>query len=474
MRRLRTATRKPVVLSPVFPNVGVQTWYQCTLDQLISQAAAELPTLIAAAWAKTPPLFHNSHITAGYGDAAITHAAGVIYRVDDVVLLVRRTDGQGWAFPGGTIEENETSDVAARREAFEETLHPVNGALEFLCTQDTRGVRFATFIAEVLEPFTPTLNSEHDAWRWESIESALRLRLHPGARQALKKLRIPALAQDAPSPTKAIQAALNKWGRQTIKRFDLMSGSIAADFTRRSSQATQIAMASQLKKAGFTVEFKPTFKSMEALRAVMAENIALIKSIPRKYHADVEQKVWNAVRNGSKLHQLSTDLRKSYGITARRAALIARDQNAKAKAVIERVRQQELGITRGIWMHSGAGKEPRPLHVKWGREHRQYNLAKGMWDSDEGEWVHPGELINCKCTNRPVIEGFGDIDEADEPPSLVMLEAALENAMKFEGRARAGEMNAELRQLVIAKKTWIGPREKSLLARIERHLKSAA
>lgn len=470
MKRLRAVTRKPIVLSPIFPNVGVCCWYQTTLDQLLSQAAAELQTLIAAAWAKTPPIFHNSHITAGYGDAALIHAAGIIYCAGDDVLLVRRTDGQGWAFPGGHIEENETPEVAARREAFEETLFPVNGPLDFLCTQDAHGVRFATFVAEVLEPFIPTLNSEHDAWRWETIDKALRLRLHPGARQALKKLRVPALAQDAPSPTKALQAALNKWGRQTIKKFDLMSRSIAVDFAERNKRATQVAMASQFKKAGFTVEFKPTYKSMETLRVVMAENIALIKSIPRKYHADVEQKVWNSVRNGSKLHQLSTDLRKTYGITTRRAALIARDQNAKAKAVIERVRQQELGIRRNVWMHSGAGKEPRPLHVKWGREQRTYDLARGMWDSDEGEWIYPGELIECKCTNRPVIEGYEE--EADEQPSNVMLEAALENAMKFEDRPRGAEMNAELRQLVMAKKTWIGPREKSLLARIERHLKA--
>lgn len=405
MRKLRNNSAKPVVLTPAFPNAGVQAWYQWTLDALINQSAAELQTAVASAWGKTPPIFHNSHITAGYGDSALLHAAGVVFRAGAEVLLVRRTDGQGWAFPGGTIEPDETPEAAARREAFEETLQPVNGPLDFLCTQEARGVRFATFLAEVLDPFTPKLNSEHDAWRWETVPGALALTLHPGARQALEKLQ-PLMAQDAPSPTKALQAALAKWGAQTIKKFDLMSRKIADDFAKRNQNATQASVMAQLRKAGFTVKFKPTRESVEAYRIVAAENVALIKSIPRKYHEQVEQKVWNAVRNGSDLHKLSAELRKAHGSTISRAALIARDQNAKAKAVIERVRQQELGIRRGIWMHSNAGKEPRPTHVAMNG--RPYDLAKGMWDSDEQEWVHPGQLINCRCTMRPVIEGFED------------------------------------------------------------------
>ncbi len=471
MKRLRATSPRPVLLSPIFPNAGVQAWYQWTLDALINRAAAALTLAIHTAWAKTPPIFGSGHITATYGDAALLHAAGIIFRAGDLVLLVRRTDGEGWAFPGGRLEPDETPEAAARREAFEETLQPVNGLLEFLCTQDAHGVRFATFIAEVLEAFTPRLNHEHDAFRWESIGTALRLRLHPGARQALHKLRAVPVALDAPSPTKAMQAALDKWAKQTIESFDLSARDLAMNFARRSQQATQTAMASQLKKAGFTVKFNPTRESMESLRVVMAENIALIKSIPRKYHADVEQKVWNAVRGGQKLSQLAVDLRKTYGVTARRAALIARDQNAKAKAVIERVRQQELGIRRGIWMHSGAGKEPRPLHVKWGLEQKQYDLVKGMWDNDEGQWIHPGELINCKCSMRPVIEGFEDTE--DEQPSLTMLRAALENAIKFEGRPRAAEMNTELRELVRLKTDWTDPTEKALLKQIEKHLRTA-
>lgn len=398
MKKLRASRAKPVVLDPVWPNAGVEAWYRSQLDTLINASFGELTRELHTAWEKNPPLFH------GFATDAQATAAGVLFRAGDRVLLCLRADDGTWAWPGGGIEENETSEAAARREAFEETLHPCNGPLTYLYTYHGETVTFDTFLCDVLEPFMPTLNREHEAFAWVRVADAIDLTLHPGVRQALRNINFQYAEDAAPTGTKALQAALAKWGSQIIKRFDNMAEKIADDFAKRNQFATQTAMMSQLKKAGFTVAFKPTQKSLEAFRAAVAENVALIKSIPRKAHEQVEAKVWNAVRQGSDLHKLSNDLAKTHKVTIDRAALIARDQNAKGKATIERVRQMELGITRAIWMHSHAGKEPRPTHVAMNE--KPYDLAKGMWDADEGEWVHPGQLINCRCTNRPIIEGF--------------------------------------------------------------------
>lgn len=210
-------------------------------------------------------------------------------------------------------------------------------------------------------------------------------------------------AHDA-SPTKIIADLLDKWGKKWSRKLDKLSLDIASKFARKSFSVTDKSLQAAFAKAGFTVQFKPTQRSLESYQAVAAENVGLIRSIPQQYLKDVQVQVWESVKKGADMHTLAKGLRKTYGITTRRAALIARDQNNKAKAVIENTRRQQLGITKAIWQHSGGGKEPRPTHVA--ASGKPYDLAKGMWDKDEKEFVWPGTLINCRCTSRAVIPGF--------------------------------------------------------------------
>jgi SPP1 gp7 family putative phage head morphogenesis protein len=211
------------------------------------------------------------------------------------------------------------------------------------------------------------------------------------------------IAMDAPSSTLRLQKALEKWGRQWEKRFDKLSLDLSARFAAKNFRNTELSMKHAFANSGFTVEFKPTRKSVESYRAVAAENVNLIKSIPQQYLADVQTQVWQSVAKGSDLHTLSQGLRKTYGVSTRRAALIARDQNNKAKAVIENTRRQELGITHAYWQHSRGGKVPRPEHVAF--DGHIYELKKGAFL--EGKRVWPGSEINCRCTSRSIIPGFG-------------------------------------------------------------------
>jgi SPP1 gp7 family putative phage head morphogenesis protein len=194
---------------------------------------------------------------------------------------------------------------------------------------------------------------------------------------------------------------LAKWAKKWTGRFDRMSLSLAKKFTGRAFQATEFSMRAAFKRAGFVVEFKPTRASLQAYRAVAAENVGLIKSIPTEYLTDVQAKVWESVKSGADMSTLSQGLRETYDVTTKRAALIARDQNNKAKAVIENTRRQQLGIKQAIWQHSHAGKVPRPTHVRMNG--KTFDLDKGMYDSHEKKYVWPGQLINCRCTSRAII-----------------------------------------------------------------------
>jgi uncharacterized protein with gpF-like domain len=221
-----------------------------------------------------------------------------------------------------------------------------------------------------------------------------------------------AIAADAvKSPSLFIKRAMTKWGEKWTRKIESMSDRMAAQFAERSFRATENSMRAAFREAGFTVKFAPSKGSVEAYRGVVAENVGLIRSIPAQYLKEIEGKVWRSAMRGGDLYDLSKDLRATYGVTIKRAALIARDQNAKAKAVIEATRDLELGITHAIWEHSSAGKVPRPTHVA--NNGKRYNIKTGWWDPDangpgKGQHILPGVLINCRCTGRAIIPAFDD------------------------------------------------------------------
>lgn len=213
------------------------------------------------------------------------------------------------------------------------------------------------------------------------------------------------LAQDdAKTPANDLQDAMNDLAEQWQSKFDIGAESLAAWFAKKTKKYADGSMQRILKDAGFSVEFKMTAPMVDAYQAVIHENVGLIRSIASQHLQEVQGLVMRSVQQGRNLGELSDELIKRYGITKRRAALISRDQSNKATAVINRVRQKEIGVTQAKWKHSHAGKEPRPEHVRFDGD--LYDIEKGMWSEVAGKYIWPGTEISCRCTSQPVIKGF--------------------------------------------------------------------
>jgi SPP1 gp7 family putative phage head morphogenesis protein len=215
----------------------------------------------------------------------------------------------------------------------------------------------------------------------------------------------PEMAQDA-SPARELGQEIKKLGKRWDRRINDLAPQLARWFAKSAGSRSEAGLKKMLRDAGFTVKFQMTAAMRDVIDATIAENVALIKSIGSEYHSQVEGLVMRSVTAGGDLEQLSKDLRHRYGVTRRRAELIARDQNRKATASLRRARETELGIEDGIWLHSHGGNEPRPTHVK--QDGKRFNLKTGWFDTDPKVRKHilPGELINCRCTWKPVIKGF--------------------------------------------------------------------
>ena len=213
----------------------------------------------------------------------------------------------------------------------------------------------------------------------------------------------PEIAQDA-IPAAELKKAIRKLSRRWQRQFNDLAPDLARYFSTAVYKRSDKALETILKKGGMSVKFKLTAAMRDVLHATVNQNVNLIKSIPQKYLHEVEGLVMRSVQTGRDLHTLSKQLQKQYGVSKRRAALIARDQNNKASGSLQRVRQLELGITEAVWLHSSAGKKPRPTHVA--NNGKKYDIKKGWWDPAVKDFIHPGYLVNCRCTSKPIVPGF--------------------------------------------------------------------
>lgn len=159
-------------------------------------------------------------------------------------------------------------------------------------------------------------------------------------------------------------------------------------------------------QASVGIDISPLLHNHGDIATEMAKaasaNVDLIKSIPAQYLDQVREAVTGAWSDGLRWESLIAKIQHIGDVTDSRARLIARDQTSKMNAAFNEVRQMGLGIERYTW--SG---------VKDARERKSHLRMEGTaqrWDAPpdvDGERVHPGEAINCRCVALPRF----DLDE---------------------------------------------------------------
>jgi len=205
------------------------------------------------------------------------------------------------------------------------------------------------------------------------------------------------------SPSSNLVNEINIIMPEWIRNFDEESGIMSEWFVKRSDSSTRSNIGNSLAKAtGMTVKFKTTEAVEGVIDGIIAENVDLIKSIPREYHTQVNKYVMESVRAGRDIGGLSKTLFERYDITRNRAEFIARDQNNKATEMIGNARNRSLGIVEGSWLHRSGSKTPRKSHIR--ANGKIFRLDTGL--VIDGQLLLPGQDYNCNCSYRPIIPGF--------------------------------------------------------------------
>lgn len=234
------------------------------------------------------------------------------------------------------------------------------------------------------------LTTNKDKIRWFKTEYAARAAATIAVGQAL--------------PAELLNAAMSDLGDKWVARFEAAAPRMAAHFAKAVGDRSDAALKGILRDSGISVRFQMTPAMVDVMHATTAANVSLITSIPEQYMKGVTGAVMRSVQTGRDLGSLTKELTEQFGVTKRRAAFIALDQNNKATSAMNKARELEMGIERGIWMHSHGGKTPRPKHVE--ADGVEFDLRKGLKVGDKGQWVMPGEEIGCRCVWRVLIPGM--------------------------------------------------------------------
>ncbi|MCP9485652.1 MAG: NUDIX domain-containing protein [Gaiellaceae bacterium MAG52_C11] len=130
----------------------------------------------------------------------MTHEALVVVRCGADWLVVRRTDHGYWHVVSGGVESGETAREAAERELCEE-IGLVAAVVDLEASfsyrpeaweASTRGeggaINVECFLAEAPDGWEPTLNCEHDEYRWCVTAEAERVLHWDEPRELVRRL----------------------------------------------------------------------------------------------------------------------------------------------------------------------------------------------------------------------------------------------------------------------------------------------
>ena len=152
-------------------------------------------------------------------------------------------------------------------------------------------------------------------------------------------------------------------------------------------------------RAAFGVDVSPMlseFGMRPLMQEKLAENVALIKSIPEKLQEQVLDQFTKVFdKKGFDQEALLEMLDRRFSVAGSRAKLIARDQTSKTIGAMTKARQGQMGIDRYIWS-TASDERVRP-------DHEILNNQVFLWSAPP-EVGHPGEDIQCRCVAIAKVE----------------------------------------------------------------------
>ncbi len=254
------------------------------------------------------------------------------------------------------------------------------------------------------KPLRPNASIEEDY-----INAILPLvrRMCDEARKVIER-GYPTMAQDE-NDAVSLRVQLNG----LLDKYEPLFRKVAKKATKRMIDRTikysSVALGQSLKEIGEQWEldtgYLTTPRMQEVITAATTEATSLIRLIPQKYIADVQQQVMRSISTGQGLQDLVPYLKMRYDGNVRHARNVALDQTRKSFSNINATRMQAVGMTTYEWMHVGGSQEPRKNHIAMSGKVYDLNDPPviGVMYGQEVRGK-PGDLPFCRCLMRPILD----------------------------------------------------------------------
>lgn len=144
----------------------------------------------------------------------------------------------------------------------------------------------------------------------------------------------------------------------------------------------------------------------QSIRLIFQRNVGLIQNTALQTLNNVENIVYDAMTTGQSWRTVEKDLNRQTDIARDRTKRIARDQTAKANAVINERAQAEAGVKFFVWSTAhdervstgyGGHKQLDGKIYKWG------DAANYPVIDSYGHRGLPSQRVNCRCVAKPVL-----------------------------------------------------------------------
>lgn len=199
---------------------------------------------------------------------------------------------------------------------------------------------------------------------------------------------------------------INELQKEFQQEFNQQAPELANYMYEEMLKSSEVALKSSLNtlSGGLSLATEVIPKGLNTVsKALIDENIKLIKTIPADYFKQIQGAVMRSITTDAGLDYLIPEIDKYATQNLRHTRWMALDQTRKAYNNINKQKMLSLGVKKYEWRHTGGSQTPREDHIAMNGNIYSFDKPP-IIDRRTGARGIPGDAINCRCIMISVLE----------------------------------------------------------------------